>query len=472
MARARGVLDRICSLLPHSLAQYVTAIAASMSFLLVGTISSWSSATLLRIIRDEFPVPLSVYQASWMVMLVGIGGLVSAVPAGIFVNLVGRKTVLMFTAVPVIVSWLLIMYTRSLSMLFVARVLSGFGVSIVFVACPMYIGEIAEAKIRGSVGCLMHLFVSIGRMLGYAVGNYISFTTLALVASILTVIFLIMMAFVSDSPYFLLTKGERSKAEVALARLRSKTIQEVQVELDGMQKIVAEQMSNGNSLRDLVTFRGALRALVVMIGLIILQEFCGIVIALRQTREVFVHIPGSNLTSSESVVVVECIGVLVNIATICLVDRLGRRPLLLASAFGCATSLTILGIFQFLHIRLQVDMSSYHWVAIGCLVAFVIFYNLGIGTLNMVIMGEIFPINIKGFAMSVGALLLWSCYLTMSNLYHFILIKLGIYTAFWLISAVSISGIVFILFLVPEGKGKPLGRIVTGTVNDIETRVP
>jgi MFS family permease len=181
---------------------------------------------------------------------------------------------------------------------------------------------------------------------------------------------------------------------------------------------------------------------------------------LSNAQDVFDLTPGNSLTSSESAIVVGGIQILASIGTSSLVDRLGRRPLLLASTCGCAASLAVMGAYQYMHLRTDADTAAYDWLPLACVVVFLVTYCLGVGPLPIVMMGEMFPSNIKGLALSVGSMLLSLCFVIVTKLYQVAVDGIGAHITFWFFAGVSATGIVFVFFLVPETKGKSLENIV------------
>jgi MFS family permease len=211
---------------------------------------------------------------------------------------------------------------------------------------------------------------------------------------------------------------------------------------------------------DLIATRGTRRALIVGIGLIAIQQFGGIMAILSNAQGVFEITPGNTIKSSESAIVVGCIQVLVSFGTIFLVDRLGRRLLLMVSTSGCAMSLAVMGAYQYVRLRTDVDTAVYDWVPLACVVVFLVTYYLGVGPLPIAMMGEMFPSNVKGLALSIGSMLLSLCFVIVTKLYQVAVDGLGPYITFWFFAAVSATGISFVFFLVPETTGKSLENIV------------
>lgn len=247
---------------------------------------------------------------------------------------------------------------------------------------------------------------------------------------------------------------------LVLTNARRLLLVALQEELAGIQTALLQQMENKGRPRDLIATRGTRRALVVMIGLICIQQFGGIMAILSNAQDVFDITPGSSLSSSESAIVVGGIQLLASVGTSSLVDRLGRRPLLLVSTSGCAASLAIMGAYQYIHLRTDADTADYDWLPLGCVIVFLVTYCLGVGPLPIAMMGEMFPSNIKGLALSIGSTLICVCFLIVTKLYQVAVDGLGSYFTFWFFAGVSAAGTVFVFFLVPETKGKSLENIV------------
>lgn len=235
----------------------------------------------------------------------------------------------------------------------------------------------------------------------------------------------------------------------------------LQEELEEIQMALLQQTKEKGRPHDLIATRGTRRALIVVIGLIIIQQFGGIMAILSNAQDVFEITPGNTITSSESVIVVGGIQVLVSIGTVFLVDRLGRRLLLLVSTFGCAISLAVMGTYQYVHLRTDVDTAAYDWLSLACVVVFLVTYYLGVGPLPIAMMGEMFPSNVKGLALSIGSMLLSVCFVIVTKLYQVAVDGLGPYVTFWFFAGVSATGLGFVFLLVPETKGKSLENIVT-----------
>lgn len=451
--------------------QYVAGITASLTFLIVGTFSSWPSPNLPKLEAPGSPIPITRDQGSWIVSLVGVGGMLATVPAGYLVNKLGRKPLLLFTAFPFLASWFLIIFARSFVELLISRLITGLSVGIVFGVCPIYLGEIAENEVRGLLGTLMQLLLNLGSLFGYAVAPYVSYTVNGAVSTVFPLLFLVLMFFMPESPYFLIMKGRTDDAEIALMRLRGyNSRQSVQEELQRIKSATEDQMKQRGRPRDLIATRGTRRALAVMFGLIFFQQFSGVMAILSNAQEIFDITPGSSLTSSQSAIVVGVIQIVASLATSSVVDRLGRRPLLLASSLGCSVSLAVMGAYQYVHLKTSLDTASFDWLPLTCLVVFLVTYCLGLGPLPISMLGEIFPSNVKGLAISIGVVVVNLSFVVVTKTYQIAVDSVGPHSTFWFFAIISALGVIFTYFVVPETKGKSLENIIAELNGQAESK--
>ncbi|GFG34614.1 hypothetical protein Cfor_05287, partial [Coptotermes formosanus] len=203
---------------------------------------------------------------------------------------------------------------------------------------------------------------------------------------------------------------------------------------------------------DLIANRGTRRALIVVIGLIAIQQFDGIVEILSNAQGVFEIRLYNTIKSSKSAIVVGSIQVLVSFVTIFLEDRLGCRLLLMVSTSVCAMSLVVMGAYQYVRLRTDVETAVYDWLTLACVVVFLVTYNLCVGPLPIAMMGQMFPSNVKGLAISIGSMLLSLCFVIVTKLYQVAVDGLGPYITFWIFAALSATGIFSCSCLSPRPK--------------------
>lgn len=158
-----------------------------------------------------------------------------------------------------------------------------------------------------------------------------------------------------------------------------------------------------------------------------------------------------------------------------LVDKMGRKPLLIASAVGCAVALFAEGTYFFFQDVLEADVSAAAWVPTVGIALFEFMINVGIITLPYVLLGELFPTNIKGIAVSAATLYGGGLAFLVSKFFKPLAIAWGEYTVFWIFGSACVLGVIFVMIFLPETKGKSFAEIQAllkkkPRTNDAESR--
>jgi sugar porter (SP) family MFS transporter len=202
--------------------------------------------------------------------------------------------------------------------------------------------------------------------------------------------------------------------------------------------------------------KGWLRpALIVGLGLTIFQQITGVNTVIYYAPTIF-HATGFGGSASIlGTVGVGIVNVLLTVAAILLVDRVGRRPLLLVGLAGMVLSLGILGL-AFLLAALSGIVG---WIAIGSLALYIAFFAVGLGPVFWLLISEIYPLEVRGAAMSVASVGNWASNLLVSRTFLSLVGAIGRPFTFWLYAVVGLAAIVFVYFLVPETKGRSLEDI-------------
>ena len=170
----------------------------------VGTALAWSSPVLPVLEKPDSWLPITKEESSWISSLLAIGAMIGALPAGAIADAVGRKRALLLLAVPFLVSWALILATSQVWMLYVARLTVGLGVGAACVLVPTYLSEIAEDSVRGMLGAMFQLFLTIGIVYGFTFGATVNYTYLAIACAVVEVVFVATFFTMPESPAWLI----------------------------------------------------------------------------------------------------------------------------------------------------------------------------------------------------------------------------------------------------------------------------
>jgi sugar porter (SP) family MFS transporter len=427
-----------------------TAISALGGMLFGYDIGVISGAILF--IKKEFS--LSAGMEEIVVSSVLLGSLIGAVAGGVLADRLGRRRLLIVTAIVFGLGAIGAALAPGTASLIAARVIAGAAIGIASFVAPLYISEIAPVAIRGKLVSINQVALTSGIVISYCIDYAFAgsqaWRWMFAMAVIPAVAFGVELLFIPNSPRWLAGRGRTDQARAVLKRIRAP--EQVEGELNQIQQSVGQQKGNWSEL--LSPFLRP--AMIVGVGLAIAQQITGINTVIYYAPTIF-KFAG---LSSASVAILASVGVgVVNVVftlvAMQLIDRVGRRPLLLASLAGMALGLTVLG----LAFSLPQLSGSLGWIAVASLMVYVGSFAVGLGPVFWLILSEIYPLRIRGRAMSVGTVANWSANLIVALSFLTLTQVLGKAFTFWLYGVVTIGAWLFAFFLVPETKGKTLEEI-------------
>jgi len=389
--------------------------------------------------------------------LLTFGCLIGALFTGNFTEKYGRKKVMIFTAILYVISALGCALAESSTILIVFRVLSGLAVGATSVVAPMYISEISPAHSRGRLVSFNQFAITIGIVLAYIFDYYLigfgenSWRYMLAVPGIFGVVFLIFLIVkFPESPRWLLAHGKKEEAIKVLKSIGGETL--VREELPEMENmLLVESKKEKMSFGEL--FKGK-TGKIVFIGTSIaaLQQITGINAVIMFAPDIFQAAGSVKSDSMMQAMIVGLVNFLMTIVALWLVDKKGRKTLLLWGALGMIISLAYLS-FEF-----SKPVQNGFGV-MAALLAYISFFAASFAPVMWVIISEIYPNRIKGVAMSFSTAVSWLC--TFLTVYFAPIIHgaLGLQYLFGIFGVFSIIAFVFVKFWIPETKGKSLEQI-------------
>lgn len=432
--------------------------SANLGSFSIGVMTGWTSPMQPLLMSDNPPVginPFTKSDISWVGSINAVGGVIGTLFWGRVSDILGRKKTGYLIIMPFIISWIVMYFAPSIYWMIAARIIIGIGCSGTIINIPMYVSEIAEDKIRGTLASYVMLFVNAGILFSYIIGSFTSFHVFILICLSIPVIYIFLFIWLPESPVYLYTKGNKTEAEKSLLWLRGGDPVMTAKEIALMD---SRPVRSQASIFSLFKSKGTIKALIVGIGLMIGQQFCGIMAIITYTVSIFQQ-SGSSLTPYMSAIVVGSLQLCSAWASTILVDRTGRKFLLAISFITMAFSSTILGSY-FLMKSLSYDVTNWTVIPILSLSLHVIAYAIGAGPVPIIVMAETFSPEIRGVAIS-------SCQftgLTLSfltvKLYPTLQYTLGDHGTFWFFGICSILFAIFTIKYVPETKGRTMQNIL------------
>jgi SP family facilitated glucose transporter-like MFS transporter 8 len=394
--------------------------------------------------------------ASWLQSLVFVGFLCGTPIFSYISDKFGRKIAGLFTAVPAIISWLIIILGSSIHLIFVARFITGLSAGGVLLIVPMYVGEISADSVRGALGTYLAIFANAGILFSYVVGPHASYHDFAIICLAVPVTFLVTFLWMPETPVYLMGKGEVKKAKRSLKWLRGGKGKHLEEELTRMSVLLRERQEGNSSrslIKDLLLDRGMRRALIIGTVVSATQILSGLYVILSYNAAIF------KMTGSDLPPVI--FGLVLLIATILacpLMDRAGRKILLLSSEIVMGICLTFMGVYFYLQDQ-GFNLSNVFFIPFVCLGLHLFFFGGGICPVNMVLLSEIFLPHVRSTCVSICTFVmaLLACVVTM--FYSDLNNAMGIHYPFWFVAVCCFLGALFTITCIPETKNRNVNSI-------------
>ena len=442
------------------------AIIAALGGFLFGYDTAIISGTI-GFVKSQFN--LNVVMEGWYVSSALVGTIAGVSVAGVLSDRYGRKNILIMSGLFFALSAIGCALSDSFNGLVVYRLLGGTGVGVASMLSPLYISEIAPAKNRGRLVALYQLAITLGILVAYFANAYLlglsnseslisstGMTNKIFVAevwramlgseTIPAVIFLTLLFGIPKSPRWLTMKGKKEQAKRIL--LRFVTEEEAITEIQNVETVLSKE-SGGFKM----VFSGPFRlAMIIGISLAVLSQVSGINAITYYGPKILEE---GGLQLGEALggqVVIGIVNVLFTFIALWKIDDLGRKPLLTYGVIGIMISLIIVGFLFFFEVNNTYLLMTFILTFIAC-------FAFSFGPVLWVLLSEIYPLKIRGTAMSVATMAVWIGTTFVGQMTPWFLENLKPHGTFWFFAACMIPAIYLAIKVMPETKGKTLEEI-------------
>ncbi|MCD7451199.1 hypothetical protein HAX54_010082 [Datura stramonium] len=423
------------------------AVCGSFAF---GSCVGYSSPTQSAIRED---LNLSIAEFSLFGSILTFGAMIGAITSGPIADYIGRKGAMRMSSAFCVAGWLAIYFAQGALSLDIGRSATGYGMGVFSYVVPVFIAEIAPRDLRGALTTINQLMICCGVSVAFIIGTMLTWRTLALTGIIPCAILLFGLCIIPESPRWLAKIGHQKEFELALRRLRGKDV-DISEEAAEIQDYIEtlEKLPKVN-LFDLFQRRYS-SSLIVGVGLMVFQQFGGINGICFYTGSIF---ESSGFPSDIGTIIYAIIQVPITALGAALIDRAGRKPLLLVSGTGLVIGCMLTGISFYLKGH-EIAIKAAPILAVTGILVYIGSFSVGMGAVPWVVMSEIYPINIKGTAGSLATLVNWFGAWACSYTFNF-LMTWNSFGTFILYAAVNALSILFVIKIVPETKGRTLEQI-------------
>ena len=409
---------------------------------------------------------LSPIETGWAISSALVGCLIGAFFSDFLSDRFGRKVTMLITAILFILNSIGTALPFSFSMFVLFRIIGGIGVGIASMVVPMYIAEIAPPKRRGALVGNYQLAIVIGIVVVYFV-NYlialqgdhnwnlnIGWRWMFGSEIVPSILFFIFIFFIPESPRWLIKQGETTKAIAVLQKINTEVeVAQMQVEIQN-----SLHQEDKNQWKQFVNplFR---KALLVGIGLSVLQQLTGINAILYYAPEIFKSLGSSTDVSLLETSILGVVNLIFTLLAIRWVDKMGRKPLLYIGSVGMTIALMAVGLFIYFD-------ALGNWV-LPFLLLFMASFSISWGPIVWVLLAEIFPNKIRSLALAISVFIQWIANFVVTQVFPILVENQWLKThfngafPFYLFSIICLFSLIFVWKKVPETKNKTLEEMDT-----------
>lgn len=404
-------------------------------------------AGALPFLQQQFG--LDAYWEGFATGSLALGAIIGCLIAGNIADKFGRKKGLLVAAALFFVSSLCMAFSANKDIFIASRFLAGIGVGMASMLSPMYIAEVAPADVRGRMVAINQLTIVTGilitNIINYSLRNIgpDAWRWMFGLGTIPSGLFFIGALALPESPRWLVNVSRKDEALKVLRKIGNNVFAETT--LTSIQSSLTGHTKQGYAA---AFKKGVLPAGMIGIGLAVFQQLCGINVVFNYTPRIFQSIGVSQDNQLLQTVFIGIVNLVFTILAMLLVDKLGRKPLMLIGAAG-------LCILYIIVVRmLAAGSTSVSWFLLSSIGV----YAMSLAPVTWVLISEIFPNKVRGVAISVAVLSLWVAYFILVFTFPVLFDKLGDKT-FYIYSAICFLGFVFVYFKVKETKGKTLEEL-------------
>uniref|UniRef100_A0A1B0GG41 Major facilitator superfamily (MFS) profile domain-containing protein n=1 Tax=Glossina morsitans morsitans TaxID=37546 RepID=A0A1B0GG41_GLOMM len=446
-------------------ADYRQQLLATLSVTIIslshGVALGWFSPMLMKMQSPETPLnfSLDVHESSWLGAMISLGALTGNTLFSIILSRLGRKVAIYSLAFPHALLWLLLYYARSINYLYAARFFTGFTGGGSYVVVPIFVGEICNSSIRGRLTSLFGLTINLGTLFGYILSSHVRYHNIPWIVLPLPCLFLFLVTRYPETPQFLLRAGKEKRAEQAFIFYQGRrcmlTLKEnLRNQFEQLKSTYGNQTSAGKKVTYQDFLEGkSLKVLGIGLVLGIIHSYSGLFAFMSYMSNIFAATK-TDLHPDTNTIITGVVQVIGSYLAIGIVDRYGRRILMITSITGVGLGTAALGLYAFLVEKNDIDLSSFsYWLPVF-LMSFIIFMaNIGLNAIVYVIMVEILPSKIRSIG-TMFFMVAWSISTFISlKLFPMSMHFFGLSSTMWFCSAVSIFGVLFVAIFLKETKG-------------------
>ncbi|BES89573.1 Sugar (and other) transporter [Nesidiocoris tenuis] len=435
--------------------QYYATFAVCIASYALGSSGSWVSPMILVLESDDSPVgKMSTPDIGWLETLPGYASIAGVFIFAAVMDRFGRKMSGYASSFFTIIGWFALLSATSKNQLYVGRFLMGMSqIGMAFLG-PIYLSEISYVSVRGTLMTYSQFASHTGSLMGFLLGTVCSYRLFTAINMIAPLLFPVFFFWIPESPQFLLLKGKVPEARKALLWYRGGKSAMVDEEIKNWSKVKKSDLT----FKKVIKNKASVKALTIFVFIAAFSPLSGSAVINGYASKIFQN-ADSVLDPNTSAAIMASIKFIASLIVIQIVERFGRRVLVLFSYCSITVCLVAITIYSAVQDLSDLDISHLGWIPIVVLSTYVFTYTVGVGTVGEVIASEMLTPEIKGVAVVIVGIV--TLIVTIGTLQAYsILVQYNSYVNFLIESVFAFSAIIISWYIVPETKGKTLAEII------------
>lgn len=451
--------------------QIICAVLINLPVFAYGACIGWMSPMSLLLQSKDSPrgIPLTDYEISW----IAAAPYLTCIPADYLVAILsdkfGRKLTLFFISAISFACWTIKLASMEVWAFILARALFGLTMAGAYVTCPLYTKEISSANVRGMLGTLVILFHTTGNLFLYVIGDILSYRTILWICLMLPTLHLVLFIMMPESPSYLIKKGNTEEAIRSMAWLRCRKEDDPKV-ISEVNQIKKEQIKDEDSnrfvIKAILQDKILIRAFIIAMVLALAREVCGSIPVLNFAGEIFLKSSegsGIVLTPNQQAMTLGAVQVLGASMASFPVEKAGRKPLFIATAFVSGLSMCALASW---YVARDYNVFAPPWLPVVALCLCIFCDALGLQPVSVIVIGEIFSFKYRGSVMGITMSAASIAAFLQTLFFKPLVNAVGAHVAFYFYGAVCLCTTIYVFFYVPETKQ----RILEEIYEDLKTK--
>ncbi|CAG9861742.1 unnamed protein product [Phyllotreta striolata] len=444
---------------------YLSVLLTQLPIVVSGASTVWTSPALVKLKSNDSEInplgrPITTVEISIISGLPVIFGLAGSMLLPKLSDIIGRKKHLLTMGFFALASGIALAFSNSVIYIVISRCLLGTALNGCYSVVPIFVAEICENHNRAKFGCFLGLAHQIGHLFAFLVGPVFTLRHFTLIITSPALVYVLLFFVVPESPVYLLDRGREMECREALRKLRNNKTDE---EIDGDLEMIREDLkatasSKRATIMDIFRMRENRVALMLALLPLMIQHFSGVTIIMGFLAPFF-NAAGTSLSGNTVAIIVATIKTTSYLFTSFVVERFGRRRMLLISSTCTGVPLFALGLYFYLqHVHSPV-LQHLQWLPLVGIIANVVFYAMGIGPIPMALTSELFPLELRAASSCVLSGVVNLVVFALISAFPLVSESLGMHWCVWMFSGSCFAGALLIYLFLPETKGKSFAEI-------------